>query len=291
MSGTGATNRGGTEGGRIVLGGVGGSGGRGVGNGTPETCDGLDNDANGVVDDLDAGNDGVCDCLMIATLGDIGPWSNGGNLFTAWLDTRSPQGAVALGAQPLTPELLAPFQVIVTLHVATSEASGNGRTARAHPVFTDAEVSAFQAWVHAGGGVMTTAGYTHDEGAEVANVNRLLASVGMGYSVTRLGLGGFVTRWEPHPVTSGVRNILTENGLEPEGTGMTIALGTNGQVALQVAQVDQGRVVVWGDEWITYDSEWQDVGDQQVELFWLNILKWLSPPNECQVPIPPSIPR
>jgi hypothetical protein len=48
---------------------------------------------------------------------------------------------------------------------------------------------------------------------------------------------------------------------------------------------------VWGDEWITYDSEWQDVEDQQVELFWLNILKWLSPPMTCQVPIPPDIPR
>ena len=40
---------------------------------------------------------------------------------------------------------------------------------------------------------------------------------------------------------------------------------------------------------MTYDSEWANVTDEQVELFWLNILKWLSPPKTCQVPIPPGL--
>ncbi len=35
--------------------------------------------------------------------------------------------------------------------------------------------------------------------------------------------------------------------------------------------------------------EWADTQDQQVEHFWLNLLKWLSPPTECQVPIPPRV--
>jgi hypothetical protein len=195
---------------------------------------------------------------------------------------------VPLRDQVLTPELLAPFQVIVTLHAATSAVMGRGRTVPGLHAFSDTEVAAFQAWVQAGGGVMTTIGYTSDEAAEVVNVNRLLAPLGMGYSTTRLGLGGFVNSWDAHPVTAGVQNIFTDNGVEPEGTaGMTLARGTNDQVALQVAQANTGRVVVWGDEWITYDSEWEDVREQQVETFWLNILKWLSPPNECQVPIPP----
>ena len=78
--------------------------------------------------------------------------------------------------------------------------------------------------------------------------------------------------------------------MEPDGaSGTTLARDGSGRVALQVAQPDAGRVVVWGDEWITYDSEWADVTDQQVELFWLNILKWLSPPKTCQVPIPPGL--
>jgi len=75
-----------------------------------------------------------------------------------------------------------------------------------------------------------------------------------------------------------------DNGAEPDGpSGMTIAHGGD-KVALQVSQADLGRVAVWGDEWVTYDSEWADVDGQQVEHFWLNLLKWLSPP-EARMPI------
>jgi hypothetical protein len=33
-----------------------------------EVCDGLDNDGDGIVDDVDAPQDGVCDCLNLATI-------------------------------------------------------------------------------------------------------------------------------------------------------------------------------------------------------------------------------
>ena len=268
------------------------AGASGTGNGSAEVCDGVDNDGNGVIDDVDAGGDGVCDCLNIGTLGHIGPWSTGGNIFATWLNARTPRGAVELGDQVLTPELLAPLNVIVTLHVHTEAVSNNGVTAPAVHAYSDSEVSAFQGWVRAGGGVMSTIGYSGDEAAEIVNVNRLLNSVGMGYSATNNQLTNFVTDWDAHPVTAGVRNIFTDNGVEPESTaGTTVARGQEGRVALQVVQDEKGRVVVWGDEWITYDSEWEDVEDQQIELFWLNILKWLSPPGECQVPIPPDIPH
>jgi uncharacterized membrane protein len=275
-------------GGDLGAGGVAGN----PGNGMPEICDGIDNNANGIIDDLDVGMDGVCDCLNIATVGQIGPWSNGGNIFVTWLNARSPVGAVALDDQILTPELLAPFQIIVTLHVGTMAVENNQemRTSAAHHAFAPEEAAAFRGWVENGGGAMTTAGYYGDEGAEVVNVNLLLAEVGMGYSTTNTQLGGFIQDWQAHPITMGVMNVNTQNGTEPAGAnGMTIATGQAGRVALQVAQVMNGRVVVWGDEWITYDSEWADVEDQQVELFWLNILKWLSPPDECQVPIPPTV--
>lgn len=291
-AGIGASSGGAKAGTGIVVISGGGTGRTAPGNGTAEICDGIDNDANGIVDDLDLGNDGVCDCLSIATLGTIGPWSTGGNIFEEWLDRRSPQGAVALGDQLLTPELLAPFQVIVSLHVATTAASRNERTAPPIHAYADSEVAAFQDWIANGGGAMTTIGYLGDETSEVVNINRLLSSVGMGYSTSRLDLSYFVTSWVAHPVTDGVRNIFTDNGVEPDGpAGMTVARGRNDAVALQVTQAGNGRVVVWGDEWITYDSEWEDLRDQQVELFWLNILKWLSPPTACQVPIPPTIPR
>jgi len=262
----------------------------GGGNGAPEVCDGIDNDGNGIADDVDAGGDGVCDCLNIATLGQIGPWSDGGNIFETWLNARSPLGATALEGE-LTAELLAPFNVVVVLHVDTTEVSNGDRVAAAHHAFSDAEAAAFGGWVQGGGGVMTTIGYTGDEAAEVVNVNRLLAAVGMGYSATKLDLTGHVQEWDEHPLTLGVSNIFTDNGVEPDGAlGTTIARGqTDGQPALQVVEAGSGRVVVWGDEWITYDSEWDDKADQQVDRLWLNLLKWLSPPKVCQVMLPPVV--
>ena len=267
-----------------------GGGTSNVGDGTPEACDGVDNDSNGIIDDVDAGGDGVCDCLNIATIGHIGPWSNGGNIFEAWLDARSPIGAVALGDQELTADSLKRFQIIVVLHAATMEIESNGVVAPALHVFSDNEATAFDAWVRGGGGVMTTIGYSGDEAAEVVNVNQLLSKLGMGYSASKLDLSGDVKAWLTHPVSDGISNIHTNNGVEPDTAGgMTVATGGDGRVALQVAQVGDGRAAIWGDEWVTYDSEWADVDGQQVEHFWLNLLKWLSPPSECQVPIPPRV--
>jgi hypothetical protein len=254
------------------------------GGGSAEVCDGIDNDGNGIADDVDVGGDGVCDCLNIATIGQIGPWSNGGNIFAQWLNARSSTPAVALGDQRLTDDLLAPFQVIVVLYASTMQL----KTLPPHHAFSQAEVEAFHRWVLDGGGVMTTIGYTPDEASEVENVNRLLHPLGLGYSTTQLDLSGFITNWVQHPVTDSVSNIFTENGVEPADVGgTTLAQDSAGRIALKVAQAGKGKAVVWGDEWITYDSEWQDVHDQQVERFWLNTLKWLTFEKECQVTLPP----
>ncbi|HKU40215.1 MAG TPA: hypothetical protein VJR89_18775, partial [Polyangiales bacterium] len=258
-----------------------------AGSGSGEVCDGMDNDANGITDDVDAENDGVCDCLNIATIGQIGPWSDGGNVFKQWLDARSPRSAVELGDQVLSDELLRPFQVIVVLYAATFEFTGNGQRVPAHHAFSDAEVAAFRRWVEAGGGVMTTIGYTSDETREVENVNRLIAPLGVAYATNNdAQLDGPIRSWADHPLATGVRNITVMNGVAPLASGgVTVARDSANHPALQAAQAQAGHLVVWGDEWITYDSQWVMVQDQQVERLWLNVLKWLSPAKVCQVPI------
>ena len=41
-------------------------------------------------------------------------------------------------------------------------------------------------------------------------------------------------------------------------------------------------------EWITYDSEWSQHPDYQVQLFWQNIVDWFAPGAHCKVPTPPK---
>ncbi len=275
--GTGAGSAGSSsEGGDLGLSGSTGSlHGSGGGAGSPEVCDGIDNDGNGIVDDVDVGHDGVCDCLRIATLGLPGMWGQG-DVFTAWLDSRSNLGATALNDQVLTKQLLDQFQVIVA-----EDLSKLNRT------YSAAEVSALAEWVKAGGGFMTLIGYA--DSSEITNVNTLLASFGMSYGSQQVlsGSGGTlpVKGWVPHPVTQGVSAIGVDNGYPVQGAGTTLA-SEQGVDVLKAQEVSEGHVLLWGDEWITYDSEWSGHPDYQVELFWLNAIKWLTPAKDCQVAIP-----
>lgn len=239
----------------------------------PEICDGTDNDGNGIVDDVDEGMDGVCDCLRIATLGVAGNAGVGG-VFAAWLDERSTLGAVDLGDAVLTAELLAPYQVILSQNIS----SGHARTPE--------EVAALEAWIRGGGGFMTLTGYA--DPSERTNVNLLLLPSGLQYGPEPILYGGGVTvpvdTWHPHPVSDMVSRLGIDNGYPVVGSG-TVVSEEGGHVVLRATELGTGHVLAWGDEWISFDSEWVGHPDYQVERFWLNALKWLSPAGECQVPI------
>jgi hypothetical protein len=236
--------------------GAGNGGSGGLAGGNEDECDGVDNDGNGIIDDVDVGKDGVCDCLRIATLGLKGEWGNG-DIFAAWLDARSNNGATALDDQVLTPTLLAGFQVIVAQDV-----SKMGRS------YAQSEVDALLGWVKSGGGFMTLIGYA--EPTELANANLLLGAFGMSYGSQQIlqKSGGStvpVTGWVQHPVTNGVTLIGVDNGYPVQGSGATIAT-EQGFDLLKAQDVPKGRVLMWGDEWITYDSEWSGHPEYQVEL-------------------------
>ena len=42
-----------------------------------------------------------------------------------------------------------------------------------------------------------------------------------------------------------------------------------------------GRMVIWGDEWIKYDSEWMT---PDVPALWVNIFNYIGPTSICMVP-------
>src|SRR5690606_25472653 len=157
-----------------------------------DLCDGIDNDGNGIIDDVDVGRDGICDCLMIATLGKPGKWGQG-DVFATWLDSRSASGATKLADSVLTPELLAPFHVVVIEDVSVI-----GRT------YEPSEVEALRDWVAAGGGLMTLIGYADPD--ERLNVNTLLAPFELQYGARQIAQrrGGStlpIGVWMEHPIT------------------------------------------------------------------------------------------
>jgi hypothetical protein len=255
---------------------TGGAGTGGVATGNETVCDGIDNDQNGVVDDVDKGKDGVCDCLRLATLGVKGKYGQG-DVFAEWLNSRSDFGAVPLVGQELTPALLGQYEVIVAQDLSAGFGSGS---------FSSAEILAMKAWVESGGGLMTLIGY--EDEYSINNVNTLLQPMGMSYGSQKILYDAAVTGWLPHPVTNGVSLIHIGNGYPVQGPGTMVA-HESGYNVLQVSTVGSGRVLMWADEWITYDTEWTQHPEYQVELFWLNVIKWLTPPDICQVPTVPEL--
>jgi len=254
--------------------------------GDETTCNGIDDDNDGVIDDVDLGMDGVCDCLTVATIGAPGG-AGQGNVFNSWLDARSAAGSTDLMTMPLTATLLAPFQVLVVQNV-------EGR------VFSAEEIQAVQDWVRAGGGLMTLIGYSG--ASEGDSVNTLLAPFGVSYGTADVmqavctptaipfvcgpRQSRSVVEWQTHAISAGVTQVGMDNGKPVLGSGTVIATGEGHTLAMAV-EVDAGKVFVWGDEWITFDSEWSGRPEFQVELFWTNTIKWLTPVTECQVPPAP----
>jgi hypothetical protein len=136
-----------------------------------------------------------------------------------------------------------------------------------------------------------------------ANVNILLAPFGLSYGEVQILKKGAsattvpITEFVAHPITTGVTAVGVDNGYEVNGpaspdpqSNFTVYATGGGYRVGEAIQIGKGHVDVWGDEWITYNSEWVSHPDYQVPLFWTNTIKWLTVAGTCQVPIPIFIP-
>jgi hypothetical protein len=69
--------------------------------------------------------------------------------------------------------------------------------------------------------------------------------------------GGY-TLAEVAGVTGGTDTVVASLAFGPVGMAQTRG---------------SGRVYVWGDEWVTFDSEWSTM--PMIKQFWVNALGWL----------------
>ena len=264
------------------------------------------------------GGDCMCPTLTVAVIGQPGKWgAPGGDTDTAfqeWLNSNSAGTAKAdvYATKPtLTADFLSGYKVIILASLSDDSNVGPFWT------FSAAEVAAFQDWIeNKGGGVITLTGYSSD-GGETGPPNQLLAFSGVSYNTdtvtaqcldwTVCGCAGSQTLsdWNrTDPVISDLSSNVTWIGFEK---GRSINAPADAHVAATVqynnAPVNvivgkvagAGRVLMYGDEWITYTSQWTGAGvvasncttgsypqdKYQTAQYWFNMIKWVQPLATC----------
>jgi len=274
--------------------------------------------------ECDGGTGADCTCppFNVAVIGKPGKWGavRNGDPPTALMDWLNGSSAGTARAdnftdhKTLTPDFLATYNVIIFASLSDDSEGGPWWT------FSADEVAAFQAWVENGGGAIFLSGYAGD--SEVAPSNQLLAFSGVRINQDRIGNcidwqicgcahSSMLTDWvRTDPVIASLSTGVTMVGFEggrsitaPVDAHIAATVDNNvgGAVVKAAALVGKlagkGRVLAFGDEWITYTSQWTGVGNPsttdpncqgflpqdkyQIAQFWYNMIRWSQPAAQC----------
>ena len=90
--------------------------------------------------------------------------------------------------------------------------------------------------------------------------------------------------WQDHEIAQGAEGVQILGGWQVVGGGeVFVRPAGEPNVALGAGiGVGEGRAIVFSDEWISFDSEWQAI--PQVEVFWSNMIQWVGPKSLCVDP-------
>ncbi|KIG16005.1 hypothetical protein DB30_05059 [Enhygromyxa salina] len=231
-------------------------------------CDGLDEDCNGIIDDLDEGMDGFCDCYRIGIIGNKG--ANPAADFEAWLESKGTT-ATRFGTMVnhvLTVDDLAEIDILIVDRLTHQ--------------YSPQEAAILQAWIAAGHGLISMAGYTNNP-TDVAQQNSLV-TIPTGLSYAAPIYIDPTEVWQNHPVAEGAQGVQIYGGWQVVGAGMVFVRpqGENNTSLGTAVELTDGAAIVFADEWISFDSEWQQI--PQVEVFWQNMISWVGPKTFCADP-------
>jgi hypothetical protein len=242
---------------------------------TETKCDGIDDDCNGKVDDLDVGHDGICDCIRIGLLGKPGYY--GSNNFQKWLQDRGTTVTRVQNSttEPLTSAQLASFDMVIVDWLLRA--------------YSDTELQEFKGWLEGNHGVLALSGFA--PAYDVSYPNSLIKLIGLQLGGADVISGdNVVDTFMPHAITTGVQSVQFYGGSDVSeiaggltGTHTTFAT-LKGQTVGVVHEGKTARGIVWGDEWIEFDSAWAARPD--INRLWANIVSFLTP--RCEVPPPPK---
>ncbi len=201
------------------------------------------------------------EACRLAILGN--PGFNPGANFAEWIAERGPvvdRFVAGPDLQAFTLANLQTYDVVLLDRLAPDALLGISATELA-------------TWVEAGGRVIALSGY--GDYPEVVQVqNALLTPLGLGF-VSETPVWGPVTQFTQHPINAGLQSLTFVGGREvSHQAGDEVIMTLETDIAVGVIAVrGSGRLFLFGDEWVTFDSEW--VALPEIEQFWVNIFDWL----------------
>ncbi len=227
-----------------------------------EVCNGIDDDCDGTIDLIDRGDDGVPDCLNVLFFGEIG--SQPSSSFERWIMTNGAgSGRVLRTANTrLTGDMLGGADVIILDQLARSYSAG--------------EAAILADWVRAGGGLMALTGH-YNTAPAVERVNSLVAGLGLEFVFELPVINSEVRVVTDHPAVEGVTRVPVIGGFRVRATGadaQIVGTDVNGRPLIGVTEVGLGRVYLFSDEWVTFDSQWNML-ESELRRFWSSALRWL----------------
>jgi hypothetical protein len=218
---------------------------------------------------LDGGSS-LYGCRRIGIMG--APGANPSSNFQAWLET---QGAIATrfhqtaAAATLSRAELETFDLVIVDWLQR--------------VYSVEESTTLRDWVSDGGALMVMTG--HDSGATADRHVSLLVSLGPSFDLAAGPIDGPATLL-PHPTTVTADGTGTLPAVTFYGglrTTVPAALSADivpmAQIGTEIVGVagpyGMGNVLLFGDEWIEFDSEWSTM--PPILQLWLNTVRWLAP--------------